>query len=96
VRNGENEYLVRIDEMVVQRERKSPNPDASKMIAEDRPATGFSHDPFNRAIDLIAKVSAETTASPLVPNARRSKFLGRESVEADNDGRHWRSLLLVS
>jgi hypothetical protein len=92
---GEYENVILIDDVVIKRERKSSDTDASKPIAEDRPSIRVSRDPFYRSIDLCSEVKSKPRPAPLVPHARVSVLLSSEPMKADLDCRH-RSLPLVS
>jgi len=95
---GEGQYkdVIQIDDVVVKHVGESSKTDTAIPIAEQGPSVRVSGDPLYRSLDLRPEIGSEPGAAPLIPHSRVSVFLGRESMKADFDCTHRRSLTFVS
>jgi len=95
VGGGENEDVVHIEDVIVERIRESSETDTAISVAEDRPPKGFGREPFNGLVNFRLELGPKPCPAPLVPSSGVPIFLGSQPMKADLHARHLGQLSLV-
>jgi len=96
VGDGENEDVIQIVDVIVERIRESSETDTAISIAEDRPPIWLSCDPFNGLLDCCLELGPKPCPAPLVPSSGVPILLGSQPMKEDVHARPLGRLSLVS